>query len=97
MQQIGVGHDTVLDARLFAGNNEVVSNVRFGWTERGYDFSDTNAKKVCVQFTKLDACVLERFADVSRIQLEVGQCLVGIGILLKSIRSLAKFLAEDAA
>src|ERR1700722_612272 len=72
VQQIGIGHDTVLDARPFAGNDEVVSDVRFGWTERAYGFPDTNAKRVCVQFTKLNACVLERFADVSRIQLEVG-------------------------
>jgi hypothetical protein len=34
MQQIGVGHDAVLDARVFAGNDEVVSNVRFRWTYR---------------------------------------------------------------
>ena len=32
MQQIGVGHDAVLDERVFAGNDEVIPNVRFRWT-----------------------------------------------------------------
>ena len=34
MQQIGVGHDAVLDERVFAGYDEVVTNVRFRWTYR---------------------------------------------------------------
>jgi hypothetical protein len=81
LHEVSVGHNAIFDARLFTGNDEIVSNVCFRRMEGGHSFPNANSKRMRVELMELDAGLFQRITNATCIKLKVGQSLVGIGVL----------------